>query len=111
MTTPPLTREQILAMPAGYKLDTLIEQHVFGRTVVWSEDYSTDIRMAWQVVEKIARQGTLLSIAVGPYGDQGVKTSVMFFGMDGGVVEDSAPLAICRAALLAQLWQQESFPP
>jgi hypothetical protein len=111
VTTPPLTREQILAMPAGPELDALIEQHVFGLPVDWSEDYSTNIAAAWSVVEKIARQGTLLSIAVGPYGDQGAKTSVMVFGMGGGVVDASAPLAICRAALLAQLWQQENFPP
>jgi hypothetical protein len=117
-------------MPAGRELDRLIAEKVFGwRNLEWhkanhdrrfyspegwygegpddkcflAERYSTDIRDAWQVVEKL-REGKLdvmLGTCDGGWHcriatDAGTPS---FWREVADEVEDTAPLAICGAAL------------
>jgi hypothetical protein len=120
-----MTREEILAMPAGYKIDILIAEKIMGwkdkisdHLVRYYETpngeiflkndvshYSTDISAAWQVVEKLKREGypnpqlytidedDLWHVAIRTHGDMGYDDTEA----------ETAPLAICRAALLAIL--------
>jgi hypothetical protein len=138
----PMTREEILALGAGRELDALVAEHVMGwsRGTIGPEDdlslvwfpldgggwleeprpWSTDIRAAWQVVEK----------ASGFHADAPLhrkfRAVALFYPQEGQVgcqiyecvpgrrifdvrnvfaenVASTAPLAICRAALLAVL--------
>jgi hypothetical protein len=119
-----MTRDDILNMQAGYELNKLIAEFVFGMKLeknhgfaggyYWvgngvlfgdvpahgMPDYSTDISSAWEVVDKLVR----FSITIESF-PKGVLCR--FFGAGqttaGDAVgwADTAPLAICRAALLA----------
>ena len=100
-------------MPAGRELDALVAEKIFGlcrwdgvpnafhpKVVQWWQTeqpcnpppYSTDIAAAWEIVEK-------LRLAIGPsYCGSGWYCTWMTGGAHGAIA-DSAPLAICRAAL------------
>jgi hypothetical protein len=116
-----LTREQIESMPAGREMDALVAQHVMGwrphfrNTAFYvSADHaeslmgrplatvgkwhpSTDIAAAWEVVDQ--QQGGLrFELRRRP--DGGFWCS---FGEEMSAEAESAPLAICRAALLSRL--------
>lgn len=66
---------------------------------VWSP--STDIADAWQVVEKLAELGMLISVCWGRSGNHGIIASVDILeaGFDKPIAAHTAPLAICLAAL------------
>jgi hypothetical protein len=113
-----LTRDEILEMEAGEEIDKLVAEKVMGWYVssyglvdrehkpgdvflgdvceCWSPSFS--ISAAWEVVNKLKEQSDIVDVwheswewhcDIGSYGDcQTVKA-------------DTAPLAICRAALLA----------
>lgn len=151
---PTLTREQILAMPAGRELDALVAIHVMGepeqclhstvRTIAgslvecvtcnqrfgqtslvvaqsWPPPFSSYIASAWKVVEKILESappmdrnsdsGPWFSVD-SPWGDRkhwyaGWRDHVQYEG-EGMIHElhakgETAPLSICRAALLTKL--------
>jgi len=58
-----MTRDEFLNMPAGRRMDALIDSKVFGMVNISSGDpldsdllpeYSTDISAAWEVVEKMS---------------------------------------------------------
>ena len=98
-----MTRDEILNMPAGREMDALIAEqftnfkHYDGRWW-WQEgfldelpDYSTDIGDAWKVVEKFYNHCMLNNV-------HGVWECYL---PNGEGKSKSAPLAICRAALLA----------
>lgn len=112
-----MTRDEILNMPAGRDADALIEYHIMKTQVPRNSDghlsrswvdgygyentfYSTDIAAAWEVVEKFKENWVV---------EVGVNGGFYWCDMDNykGVLgfhsarADSAPLAICRAALLA----------
>jgi len=102
-----MTRNEILNMPAGREMDALIAKEVFGLDVKhdwhWqhtTQAYTTEIGAAWKVVDKLVR----FSITIESF-PKGVLCR--FFGAGqttaGDAVgwADTAPLAICRAALLA----------
>lgn len=116
-----LTKEQILNMPAGREIDALIAERVMGWTRshrgargtqfydvpgwgVRSEgaipDFSTKIAAAWLVVEKMTERDD---------GDCGLITTVRGWSCEFGAASmkyanaETAPLAICRAALLATM--------
>ena len=136
-----MTREEILAMPAGSELNRLIGEKVMGWTGSYEENYnvrtwtwrdaegehvtdwfcpSTDIAAAWLVVEKL---GVLWFVDVSCLpGDCSKNPNPKWeariwdaepcisggIGQVSGLVEhkaraDAAPLAICRASLLATL--------
>ena len=130
MTTLPKTAEQIREMPAGAEMDSLIAKlimgypyttkpnsyiagviNVLGQPIcdvvnvghgcdVFNEVVfrpSTDIAHAWEVAEKIGR----IAIRETPSG-----LSMWMAGFPGSegleyIWADTAPLAICRAALLS----------
>lgn len=109
-----MTREEILRMPAGREMDALIAEKVMGHVVNknaklftrWETEigysegftslsrYSTDIRDAWEVVEKFP-----------VFYFESCKELKEYFSMIGSDFESSAtaetaPLSICRSALL-----------
>jgi len=119
-----MTRDDILNMPAGREMDAQIAQSVFGMRltknhglaggfywvgngvqfgIMQEQDtpaYSTDISAAWEVVEKMGNVDKLHDVEL--------RTSIrgwicnIFNSFDSFEVNaDTAPLAICRAALLA----------
>lgn len=114
-----MTPDDILNMPAGEDIDAMVHRVVFGNKVdkiVLVEDpskyyysskteikhYSTDIAAAWEVVEKIhlmVRPSVLSGQWVAMKFER-VYLSGKWEGV-GEVTSDTAPLAICRAALLA----------
>jgi len=93
-------------MPAGREMDSLIAEKVLDCWVPNSEliinkrdrqtyempHYSTDIAAAWEVVEKIGGGHTVIRYRDGSYRCIHERT------MDAASAE-TAPLAICRAAL------------
>ena len=126
-----MTRDEILNMPAGREMDTLIAQKVMGWSAdpegYWlnkKENYddtgwglidqdktthhpssrrfcpSTDIAAAWMVVEKF------YSMSLNKYSGGDEWRVYLVTERDGANVDahaeaDTAPLAICRTALLA----------
>ena len=114
-----MTRDDILNMPAGREMDALIEKLVFCHAPyldsldIWRvavdenmervlPKYSTDIAAAWEVTEKF------WSVKVNKYLDGKEWRAYVVrlsndnkSNSDGGSFADTAPLAICRAALLA----------
>jgi Phage ABA sandwich domain len=104
--------EDIENMPAGRSLDFLIAERVMHEDVMKSQfapmRYSTDIADAWQVVEKLREQGFPLHIQClqnpqNPYGVAGYHD----LRTDAWIWADTAPLAICRAALKAVSQENE----
>lgn len=101
-----------LALPAGDPLDRIVARAVFGH-LVGPLRYSTSISTAWRVVSEMNRRGRGLYL-VERY-DRGTKTylyEASFFSRECGPLSrhvlkaeaETAPLAICRAALRA-LWE------
>lgn len=101
-----MKREEIEKMPAGNKMDTLIELDVFGWPKAYDDaldvpKYSTEISVAWQVVEKMKADGFPLRMNIdaetaGYPGNNGVVWCAFKYSAFG----NTAPLAICRAALM-----------
>jgi len=116
-----VTRDDILKMEAGPEMNALISsvvlkqgeyiqhttklgtiQHVIkipSGDLVLPDNHSTDIAAAWYVVEKMRTQGRIIMLVF----DEEVKVEYL----DNKPIPlilaraDTAPLAICRAALLA----------
>jgi hypothetical protein len=106
-----MTRDEILNMPAGKEIDALIAEKVIGvpfrkpthgpcctcGTCGWDYDncicgYSEEIEKAWEVVEKLRL--TIEPTAMNKWAvHQGLGSQLAY--------AETAPLAICRAALLA----------
>ena len=104
------TREQIEKMPAGSDIEILVSDEVLKLSKEeWNKRFfnnrtrfSTDMNCAWEIVEKV---GLMVrpSILVGKWVAmkfERVYLSGKWEGI-GEVTADTAPLAICRAALLA----------
>lgn len=119
-----MTREEILNMPAGREMDAMIAEKCMGweyketyRTMTWElphkkvialfspegiektpPHYSTNIAAAWEVVEKLK----IFSINA-PRSTKEFYSAwcwVIGYGHENAQA-DTAPLAICRVALLA----------
>jgi hypothetical protein len=117
-------RESIRAMQPGRELDALVEQYVFGNKVRWVQDlitdqypvsdqegyivdyYSTDISVAWGVVEKMQENQWDFTL-------KNHKRLVhkrqyeAIFGTPYSAFAITAPEAICKAALLAVMEGEE----
>ena len=111
---------EILSMPAGREMDALILASVFDVMVFRDEggepyrigffqenepvwNYSGNISSAWAVVEKLAGEDSELSIHItGEYPGGGWRCVLGNAFVDYEVTAETAPLAICRAALLAR---------
>jgi hypothetical protein len=122
MSAPTQAPQDWRALPAGAALDGLVAARVFGwvctddDAAVWTSPdglshfgvspYSTSIAAAWQVVEKLRERGAILEHvcvwdedptsdrAFAASFDDGKRACGRAFAM-------TAPLAICRAALVA----------
>ncbi len=87
-------------MKAGRELDALIAEKVMG----WDsrcipKPYSRDIGYAWQVVEKVLSDVKgHVDLSIEP---DGVNCIISGYTFDAGETADTAPLAICQAALKA----------
>jgi len=115
-----MTRDEILNMPAGRAMDSIIESAIFNNMCVaysgtvlyenWFYDkagngfqappkyYSTNISAAWEVVEKYKDKFESM------YYEFGKWVVLWAFNSDDGaesIKAETVPLAICRAALLA----------
>lgn len=105
-----MTRDEILAMEAGPELDALMAEHVFGNHFCAvhhsfyccgrsSGGWSSKIAPAWEIVEK-------LRLAVGPAADYDYDTNWYATKLGSkihGAIGSTAPLAICRAALMLEV--------
>jgi hypothetical protein len=117
-----MTHDEILNMSAGKEMDALIAQDLMGWIYYdgWNHplanevqgelpSYSTDIAAAWEVVKKIGenkhRQWYLCTNFSAEFGNQ--IYAEIFERMDESefticsATAETAPLAICRAALIA----------
>ena len=128
-----LTREQIEKLQARKEIDRLIASVIFGKKVnpIWieaspvlimrpgqiyheeshweyphTEDYSTEISAAWEVAEKL-KQFSLVKIITGGWGVMVWSNKIpKIEDHQGGLIQvkaETAPLAICRAALISKL--------
>jgi hypothetical protein len=117
-----MTHDEIMNMPAGFRMDSLIAVSVLGMELVkndgdaggefWVGDgatlgqipkrdlpqFSTDISAVWDVIEKF--QGTAVRITKA-FGMGGAVYWVRIGDID--VCAPTTPLAICRAAYLAMV--------
>ena len=105
-----MTKDEILNMPAGPEMDLLISDAVLKHSAEeWNKrfwagysEYSTDIAAAWQVVEELRNFKTKTQ-AGHPLLLQEYFWNKTYFAEFGATSAEAptAPLAICRAALLA----------
>jgi len=109
-----LTKEVVLAQVPGRTLDIMVAEEVMGFRYKYVERYnvfmwvksetectswfpaSTDIAVAWEVVEKMREMGVYLNI----HAD---KDTYYVLGL---VSSESAPEAICKAALIAIIYMK-----
>lgn len=114
-----LTREEILAKKSGKELNELVMQHIFkmikkpegesftwvhevdGDIVDWQPAYfspSTNISAAWDVLERMQGSGWSWDMKMNNLANE-VEVRIG----RGQAVNKSVPLAICKAALIANL--------
>ena len=104
-----MTVNEISTMVAGAQLDTLVSEKVMGRAVKPGEiipAYSAKITSAWQVLEKLQESHTTCELywSKTPYAQAGMhyRFTLRPYGYRGlEVWAETAPLVICRAALLS----------
>lgn len=114
-----MTREEILAMPAGRELDALVAEKVFGKNIQWTfgdewtdsypvdvddvivDHYSIDISASWELISNITdkseRERCGPCVHVEHDGDWHARIGRVH------AMANTAPLAICRAALLTTM--------
>jgi hypothetical protein len=100
-----MTKEEILAMEAGRELNYLVAKHIFNMDNTDYIPYSENISAAWEVVEKIGQNKfkvEILRSSDGKYFATCKKVgSVSDKLFEVYAKADTAPEAICKAALLA----------
>lgn len=88
-------RNEIFNMPAGAQMDALVFQYIFSHAAIAlnipTRNYSTDIADAWRVAEKLCAT----------VGKQPVSGLWLAYIDSNWAEAETAPLAICRAALIA----------
>lgn len=92
-----MTAKEIRAMPAGIDMDRLIAEKVTGIC----EHYSTHLPLAIECLEHFAKLSWHLSKIRDGYRCQVVQAASLTQCFEAEA--DTAPLAICRAVLLAAL--------
>lgn len=103
-----MTREEVLAMPAGREMDELVAELAMGLETPFCMDdvphYSTEIEAAWAVVEKMADAGRVVILKADGLRDGTFNPRwTVLIDSQPRTDADAAPLAVCRAALLARL--------
>jgi len=98
----------INTMPAGPEMDALVAEKVMGYTscAFGVPRYSESLEAAWEVVEKMKPVWREFRLSFGPYlaGKEGLKDGWELEPALGSPVYgygETAPLAICRAAIKA----------
>jgi hypothetical protein len=107
-----MTEAEVLGMPAGRELNALVAEKVMGQAWQggnpvpnydgrwpWPPPYSTDIAAAFEVAEAVSKLAWHLSRGSRGYNCQIVLAECLTKCFEVRDVE-TAPLAICRAALL-----------
>lgn len=105
-----MTRDEILNMPAGRKMDLLIARILYPEAtqLIIMPKYSTDIAAAWEVVEFFHPNFSVDLSYDDPQTVEEIKWCCELCANkepydDFEARADTAPLAICRAALLATM--------
>ena len=119
-----MNAEDILKMEAGREMDLLVSKLIVskkipatswhnGETIYYEDinenelrkmpDYSTDISAAWEVVKKLKEISAFVEVTLYDCGHNSCKLNPF---KNIYVEADTAPLAICRAALLTTLGQE-----
>lgn len=99
-----MTRDEILNMPAGREMDVLIADILGKSHGIWN--FSTDIAAVWEVVQRL-EQDWEVELSTGhnfrdyPGQSYGCRIASKCTILVMFCLAESAPLAICRAALLA----------
>ena len=100
-----MTTTELLAMAAGRELDRIVSRSVMRFVTDEPLPFSTDIAAAWLVVEQMHLLGHALALERWldmPRQNKWLALFTLENGHDTGCkVAESAPLAICRAALVA----------
>jgi hypothetical protein len=121
-----MTRDEIFKMEAGIDIDMMIITKVMGyirlpfpamptfqkptpQGVIGIYElprYSTNMVAAWEIVEKLTMGNSLFDVCINPVPEDGGRWWAMFIlepesYQQFSASASSAPLAICRAALLA----------
>lgn len=100
-----MTTAELLAIPAGRELDRIVSRIVMRFVTDEPLPLSTDIRAAWMVVDQMHLLGHAITLERWTGKPELGEWSAAFIlenGHDTGCkVAESAPLAICRAALVA----------
>lgn len=104
-----MTKEDILAMEVGAKLDALVHVKIMDRHYPEPLHYSSDISAAFQVVEKLGGGRDIVQIAVVyqlHFGEWIYRVTISFQEISRANVivwDKTAPLAVSKAALLTRL--------
>jgi len=113
-----MNKDEILQMPAGQDMDLLIADHVlkmdsdmwnrlFFYTMNNKTKFSTDMSCAWMVVEKLCGENGCDIVKVCKRDPELLRGEWSCnFGLGFEAFGETAPLAICRAALLARCLTQ-----
>ena len=100
-----MTKEEILKMEAGGEMNLLVHTEIMkfeygpdftGDPHNWTKSYSTSISAAFEIVDKLDA-----CLHMTQYGPNGIWTVLFCGGSDIRAEGETAPLAICRAGLLA----------
>lgn len=105
---PGITREEIMAMEPGQELDRLIAKKFMIDTYREAEIkyFSTDITAAWEVAEKMRGIGMFLDIYIGENYYSVGGYSKKYQDEIERVEFNTAPEAICKAALLTTVYTE-----
>jgi len=107
-----MTKEEILAMEAGLKLDDAIHRQVMSKgepsLIHPLPKYSEDILAAWSVIEKMKENWDCIELIwdVGAWDIclENYETHQRFYlGKEAGETYEKLPEAICKVALLTKL--------
>ena len=96
-----MTEQEIREMPAGREIDLLIGKYVMHELYVEPPAWSVDIALAWEVVERLRSEDKPLAVI--PRDNDWLVGSAKALPIWRlvSMAAETAPLAICRAALLA----------
>ena len=101
-----MTKEEILNMPTGREIDERVGYIVYPDAkkhgFIVCPKYSTDIKDAWEVVEKLCNENGCDILKVCKRDPELLRGEWSCnFGLGCEAFGETAPLAICRAALLS----------
>jgi hypothetical protein len=93
-----MNQQEANKIPAGRELDVLVGEYVFGWKSISPDvpKFSTDVSAAWEVVNKFSP----LHLFILERDPNDLEWNCSFNAKHGIGFADTAPLAICRAALL-----------